>query len=66
MSTLISYSKIKINRLTHIVAGLFFVLEPWWFRRVARRVQSLKVIRYGGLFKAVIGAGLIMLALFVY
>lgn len=49
-----------------IVAGLFFVLEPWWFRRVTQRMQSLKVIRIGGLFKAVVGAVLIALALFVY
>ncbi len=49
-----------------IVAGLFFVLEPWWFRRVALRFQSHQLIRCGGLIKAAIGAGLIALALFVY
>ncbi len=49
-----------------IVAGLFFVLEPWWFRRMARRMQSLQLIRFGGVFKVLFGAGLIALALLVY
>ncbi|QHI68947.1 hypothetical protein [Tichowtungia aerotolerans] len=49
-----------------IVAGLFFVLEPWWFRRVMLRFQSLPAIRTAGISKAVFGVGLILLALLVY
>lgn len=46
--------------------GLLWLLEPWWFRRMALRVQSLSVVRAGGVFKVLIGAGLIALALLVY
>jgi hypothetical protein len=46
--------------------GLLWLLEPWWFRRMVLRVQSLQLIRAGGLFKMLFGAGLIALALLVY
>jgi hypothetical protein len=49
-----------------IVAGLFLVLEPWWFRRVMQCFQSPKAIRAGSLSKIIIGIGLIVLAIFVY
>lgn len=49
-----------------IVFGLLWLLEPWWFRRMTLRVQSLQLIRYGGIFKALFGIGLIVLALRVY
>ena len=49
-----------------IGVGLLFLLEPWWFRRIASRVQSVTALRAGGLAKALIGLGLIVLAWLVY
>jgi hypothetical protein len=49
-----------------IVAGLFFVLEPWWFRRAMRCFRSPAAIRAAGLSKVVLGAALVALALMVY
>jgi hypothetical protein len=49
-----------------IIAGLFFVLEPWWFRRAARCFPSASSVRAAGFFKIASGAGLIVLALLVY
>jgi hypothetical protein len=49
-----------------IGVGLLWLLEPWWFRRITRRVESIVVIRGAGLFKALVGALLIVLALLVY
>jgi hypothetical protein len=46
--------------------GLLWLLEPWWFRRMAQRVQSLSFIRSAGMAKAGIGLGFIVLALLVY
>jgi len=46
--------------------GLFWLLEPWWFRRMASRMQSLVIIRAVGIVKVVFGVGLIALALLVY
>ncbi len=46
--------------------GLLWLLEPWWFRRMAQRVRSLGVIRAAGIAKIAIGIGLILLALLVY
>jgi hypothetical protein len=49
-----------------IGVGLLFLLEPWWFRRIAERVTSTAALRAGGAFKALLGAGLIALAMLVY
>lgn len=49
-----------------ILAGLTFLLSPWWFRRIALRVQSEKLMRAGGALKALAGAGLLLLAFLVY
>lgn len=49
-----------------IVAGLFLLLEPWWFRRVALRLQSPRALRAIGLAKGAAGLGLIALAIGVY
>ncbi len=49
-----------------IVAGLFFVLEPWWFRRVMRCFRSPAALRAAGLSKVVFGAALVALALLAY
>ncbi len=49
-----------------IVAGLFFLLEPWWFRRMTGTVRSNMALRVGGAIKTLIGIGLIALALLVY
>lgn len=49
-----------------IVAGLFFVLEPWWFRRVFKRFEAPKTMRTAGIAKIAAGAALVALALFVY
>lgn len=49
-----------------IAFGLLWLMEPWWFRRMALRMQSVAVIRGGGIIKVVFGAGLIALALLVY
>ncbi len=50
-----------------IIAGLVFVLEPWWFRRLTTPLlKSDLLIRMGGLFKAAVGFGLIALAFWVY
>ena len=46
--------------------GLLWLLEPWWFRRMVQRMQSLQVIRAAGVLKILVGAGLIALALLVY
>ena len=50
-----------------ILAGLVFLLEPWWFHRVfTPLVQRDWAVRLGGLFKALLGFGLIALAFWVY
>lgn len=49
-----------------IAAGLLFLLSPWWFRRITQRFNSDLALRAGGIFKALIGVGLIVLALMVY
>jgi hypothetical protein len=51
-----------------IVLGLTFLLEPWWFRRLMPRIvgSSDKQVRFGAALKALLGLGLIALALFVY
>lgn len=47
--------------------GLSWLLEPWWFRRIARFVlKTEKTVRLCGFFKALFGIGLLLLALFVY
>lgn len=46
--------------------GLLWLLEPWWFRRMARRCRSLTFIRTAGFMKIAIGIGFILLALLVY
>lgn len=46
--------------------GLLWLLEPWWFRRMARRCRSLTFIRTAGFVKVAIGIGFILLALLVY
>lgn len=49
-----------------IIAGLFFVLEPWWFRRAAERLKTAAAVRNAGITKAVVGIMLVVLALLVY
>lgn len=49
-----------------IVAGLTFLLTPWWFRRIMMRFDSDAALRIGGIAKALFGAGLLALALLVY
>jgi uncharacterized protein YjeT (DUF2065 family) len=51
-----------------VVAGLVFLLSPWWFRRVADWTKSFgdSLLRVGGAVKALMGLGLVVLALFVY
>jgi len=49
-----------------IVAGLTFLLTPWWFRRIAMRFDSDAALRIGGIAKAVIGVGMLLLAVLVY
>ncbi|MBC8206420.1 MAG: hypothetical protein ISR85_05895 [Kiritimatiellales bacterium] len=49
-----------------IGVGLFWLMEPWWFRRMTLRMRSDAVIRGGGIIKALFGAALIALALLVY
>ncbi len=51
-----------------ILLGLTFLLEPWWFRRLMPWIAGTndKQLRLGGALKALIGLGLIALALFVY
>jgi hypothetical protein len=46
--------------------GLLWLMEPWWFRRMAERVQSPTVIRAAGVLKVLAGIVLIVLALLVY
>lgn len=48
--------------------GLLFLLSPWWFRRLVPWIagKNDKQIRFGGVLKALIGLGLIALALLVY
>jgi hypothetical protein len=49
-----------------IFVGLVFLLCPWWFRRIAMMFPSNAAVRAGGALKALVGAGLIALALFAY
>lgn len=50
-----------------IIAGLFFLLEPWWFRRLtARTAGSCKSVRALGAFKTIAGVVLFALALWIY
>jgi hypothetical protein len=49
-----------------IIAGLTFLLTPWWFRRITMRMDSDRALRIGGITKAVFGVGLLALALLVY
>lgn len=51
-----------------IVLGLTFLLEPWWFRRLMPWIvgSTENQVRFGGVLKALLGLGLIALALFVY
>lgn len=46
--------------------GMLFLLSPWWFRRISMRFNSDLALRAGGIFKALIGVGLIALAILVY
>jgi hypothetical protein len=48
--------------------GLLFLLSPWWFRRLTPWIAGTndKAVRFGGALKALIGFGLIVLALQVY
>jgi hypothetical protein len=51
-----------------IALGLTFLLSPWWFRRLTPRIAGTNDVqlRLGGTLKALLGIGLIALALFVY
>ncbi len=51
-----------------ILLGLTFLLSPWWFRRIAVFVTGRGdgAARITGLIKALLGLGLIALAIFVY
>jgi hypothetical protein len=50
-----------------IVAGLAFLMEPWWFRRIVLATAKTDgAVRGGGAVKALLGLVLIVLALFVY
>ncbi len=49
-----------------IAAGLLWLMEPWWFRRMVARMASVAVVRSAGLVKAAVGAALIVLAVLVY
>ena len=57
---------ISVMAYLWIVVGLFFLLTPWWFRRIMGRIESDSVMRMGGLFKALVGVGLLILAIFMY
>ena len=51
-----------------ILMGLLFLLSPWWFNRIASWATGRgdSAVRITGAMKALVGVGLIMLALFVY
>lgn len=49
-----------------IIAGLFWVLEPWWFRRVGSLIRSDSAMRACGAVKTLAGIGFIILAITVY
>lgn len=51
-----------------ILLGLVFLLSPWWFRRLTPWLVGShdKTVRTTGAIKAIVGLGLIALALFVY
>ncbi|MBM4151940.1 MAG: DUF2065 family protein, partial [Kiritimatiellaceae bacterium] len=63
-------ARIVISILAYlwIIIGLLFLLSPWWFRRLANHLiqHGEGVIRISGAVKALFGAGLIALALFMY
>ncbi len=51
-----------------ILIGLTFLLSPWWFRRLAPWIAGSndRAVRITGTVKALLGLGLIALALLVY
>jgi hypothetical protein len=51
-----------------ILLGLTFLLSPWWFRRLSPYLVGTNdlAVRIAGALKALLGLGLIALALFVY
>ena len=51
-----------------ILLGLVFLLSPWWFRRISVWLTGRgdHAVRITGAIKAVVGLGLIALALLVY
>jgi len=50
-----------------ILIGLAFLLEPWWFRRLTQpMLHNDRILRIGGICKALVGFGLIALAFWVY
>ena len=49
-----------------IIAGLVFLLSPWWFRRIVMHFKTDGSIRAAGLLKAVVGVALILLAIAAY
>lgn len=49
-----------------ILAGLLFLLSPWWFRRIARLAETDHAVQFGGAVKLLAGLGLIALAVLVY
>jgi len=51
-----------------ILLGLTFLLSPWWFRRLVPWIAGPndRAVQIGGAIKALLGLGLIALALLVY
>jgi hypothetical protein len=47
--------------------GLLFLLSPWWFRRITQPlVRNLRLMRFVGMLRTIMGAGLIILGWLVY
>lgn len=49
-----------------ILVGLLFLLSPWWFRRIAQRLNTDAILRAAGVGKVLFGLGFIALAVLAY
>lgn len=49
-----------------IIVGLFFLMEPWWFRRIAQLVKTEGGLKNAAIAKGAVGLALLVLGLFVY
>ena len=49
-----------------IIVGLFLLMEPWWFRRIAQLIKTENGLKIAAIAKGAVGLALIVLGIFVY